>query len=549
MFSAVSKFSTPSISNSAIGLITKHLYSTSIKMKTYDEAVNTLNNLQTNFATIQQVRLSGNKNMDTLLQMFEYSKRIGYDAAEYDKLNLLHVTGTKGKGSTCAFIHSLISQYKNCTDKVTKVGLYTSPHLKSVRERICIDGKPISEEKFAQYFFEVYELLENTNDDPSVTTELTKDQRPAYFKFLTLLSFYVFMKEGVDAAVYEVGIGGELDSTNIIHKPIACGVSSIALDHTFVLGNTVEEISWNKSGIFKNGSSAFSVVQQPGSEKVLRERAAEKGSSFEVVDIHPLLKDNNIKLGVDGDVQKINASLALAMSYKFLKQLDIPIYEDRPNSEVPDTIKEVTEFPGKILAGLAKAHIDGRSQTLPDSELENLTWYIDGSHTVESIHRSSNWWKTTMLAKKEKTPEKFNDSIKVVLFNQQSRNIEELLTELYKTLEDTVVFDQAIFSTNVTWANNKYDINLVSMNVDDKKVDELEMQKRSAITFETLQAETNKEKNTNEITKINVLHDIETGANLVRDLAKQNPEKDIDVFVCGSLHLVGGLLVVLDGTK
>lgn len=246
-------------------------------------------------------------------------------------------------------------------------------------------------------------------------------------------------------------------------------------------------------------------------------------------------------------MQKINASLAVAITFQFLKKLDIPIYDSIPNDQVPSNISDVKDFPQKILDGLAKAHIDGRAQTLKDKVDQSLTWYIDGSHTVESINRSSTWWKNKMIEQQKTSPNAYKNSIKILFFNQQSRNIEELLTELYSVLEDAVKFDYAIFTTNVTWADNKYDINLVSMNVDEKAVDALEMQKRSQKQWEELEKATNKKLGQKHSTEISVLHDIETGANLVREVANQNPDKTVDVFVCGSLHLVGGLLVVLDG--
>lgn len=112
--------------------------------KTYRDAVTALNSLQSNYANIMAIRQTGDrKNTMTLLEMHEWSRRIGYSASDFNKLNIVHITGTKGKGSTAAFTSSILGQYK---EQLPRIGLYTSPHLKSVRERIRINGEPISEE-------------------------------------------------------------------------------------------------------------------------------------------------------------------------------------------------------------------------------------------------------------------------------------------------------------------------------------------------------------------------------------------------------------------
>ena len=137
----------------------------------------------------------------------------------------------------------------------TKVGLYTSPHLLSVRERIRINSKPISEELFTRYFFEVWDKLETA----AQAREADKRIKPVYFRFMTLLAFHTFVREQVDVAVLEVGVGGEFDSTNIVTTPAVTGITSLGIDHVGVLGGTIEEIAWHKGGIPKDGSPAYTV--------------------------------------------------------------------------------------------------------------------------------------------------------------------------------------------------------------------------------------------------------------------------------------------------
>ena len=174
----------------------------------------------------------------------------------------IHVAGTKGKGSTSAFIASILAQYTSSEphSKPSKIGLYTSPHLRFVRERIQINNEPISEELFAKYFFEVWDRLEAAaKSDDTPQDEPTK---PVYFRYLTLMALHAYLKEGVDTAVIECGIGGEFDSTNILVKPTVTAVTSLGIDHTAVLGSTLPEIAWHKAGIFKHDSIAFTAPQK-----------------------------------------------------------------------------------------------------------------------------------------------------------------------------------------------------------------------------------------------------------------------------------------------
>ncbi len=118
-----------------------------------------------------------------------------------------------------------------------------------VRERIRIDGSPLSKEKFAKYFFNVWDRLENA---ASKAGDVDFPDKPAYFRYVTLMSLHAFVEEKVDAVIFEVGIGGEYDCTNIIEDPIVTGISSLGLDHQALLGETIGEIAWHKAGIMKS---------------------------------------------------------------------------------------------------------------------------------------------------------------------------------------------------------------------------------------------------------------------------------------------------------
>ena len=175
----------------------------------------------------------------------------------------IHVTGTKGKGSTSAMVASMLS----CCGY--NVGLYTSPHMHTMRERIQINGKPLSEEEFAGAVERVWPAVEEMADE-HVTT----------FETLTAMAFHVFAERGMDFQVLEVGMGGTLDATNLVEEPLVCIITSISLDHTAVLGDTVEAIARDKSGIIKPGATVVTAPQPPGVIAILEEACLEAGANL-----------------------------------------------------------------------------------------------------------------------------------------------------------------------------------------------------------------------------------------------------------------------------
>ena len=196
----------------------------------------------------------------------------------------IHVGGTNGKGSVSHMLASVLQEKK------LKVGLYTSPHLKDFRERIKINGKPISKEK-------VVEFVKNNFD-------FFKKNKLSFFEMTVLLSFLHFSNEKVDIAIIEVGLGGRLDSTNIIN-PILSVITNISLEHTNLLGNSIEKIAQEKGGIIKRNTPIIIGRKNKISDSVFNKIASEKKSKIFFSD-----KKNNYTTDLNGDFQIENISTA-----------------------------------------------------------------------------------------------------------------------------------------------------------------------------------------------------------------------------------------------
>lgn len=289
--------------------------------------------------------------------------------SDLNRLNIIHVAGTKGKGSTCAFVDSILAQWR---PRLGKTALFISPHLIAVRERIRVNSAPLSEELFAKYFFQVWDRLAESNACPE---DAVPGSRPLYARYLTLMSWHVFLSEGVNVAVYETGIGGEFDATNLVEKPVAAGISTLGIDHTYVLGDTVDKIAWHKAGIMKRGSPAFTVEQVAAAADVLQHRAREKNVQLTV-----LPADNTrlegVKVRPDAQFQKKNATLAVALAEATLTKLGLL---ENSNPTLPDKFKD----------GLEGAVFRGRCEIKHE---EKVTWYVDGAHTADSLKMSSRWF-------------------------------------------------------------------------------------------------------------------------------------------------------------
>jgi folylpolyglutamate synthase len=367
-------------------------------------------------------------------EMRAYLARVGHTPRDLDRLNIVHVAGTKGKGSTCAFVDSVLSRYRQRGGPGTphKVGLFTSPHLIAVRERIRIDSTPISEELFAKYFFQVWDKLEANKD--LAADAAAPGSKPIYSRYLTLMSYHVFLSEGVDAAVYETGIGGEYDATNVVERPVASGISTLGIDHVFVLGGTIDKIAWHKAGIMKPGSPAFTIDQVPAAAEVLKKRAVEKKVDLKVLDIDPRLAGVNIR--PDATFQKRNATLGIALAETVMKKLD-PSFSPNPEA-----------LPQEFVDGLEQVIWRGRCEVKDE---DSVIWHVDGAHTVDSLKMAARWFVGECASRAEGGP-------KVLVFNQQGRTeAVDFLDGLCNTVKNSGKgFEHVIFCTNVTYAATGY---------------------------------------------------------------------------------------------
>ncbi|MEW6557158.1 MAG: folylpolyglutamate synthase/dihydrofolate synthase family protein [Elusimicrobiota bacterium] len=204
-----------------------------------------------------------------------------------DKLKIIHIAGTNGKGSVAAYISTILQ------NAGYKVGLYTSPHLLDIRERIQINNKKITKKDFTQFVFN-YTL----HSTPYTLT---------YFEFLTAMAFWYFAKENVNFAVIEVGLGGRLDATNVIKNPLVSIITNISLEHTQYLGNTTEKIAKEKAGIIKTNGTVITSCYGKALKKI-QEIASSKNAK-----VIKIQNNRNYKISLFGEHQQQNASLAVAV--------------------------------------------------------------------------------------------------------------------------------------------------------------------------------------------------------------------------------------------
>ena len=284
----------------------------------------------------------------------------------HGKLKIIHIAGTNGKGSTTAMITSMLKEAGY------KVGMYTSPFLEEFEERIQINGNNIPKEKLAQLMTKIKYAVDKVIEEGY--------NHPTEFEIITVLMFLYFATEKVDFAVVEVGLGGRLDSTNVI-TPILSVITSISFDHTNILGNTLEEIAREKAGIIKAGIPTLIYPQEEIVEKVLSEKCEELGAKLYKINkddaklveiikedkIYQLVKvklddEYDVKLPLLGEHQILNLAVAL-------KALEI----------IKDKAAKLSKE--SIIKALSEVRWNGRLEVMSNEPCV----VIDGAHNIQGI--------------------------------------------------------------------------------------------------------------------------------------------------------------------
>ncbi|KAM5332140.1 folylpolyglutamate synthase, mitochondrial isoform 3-T3 [Glossophaga mutica] len=392
----------------------------------YQDAVRALNTLQTNANYLEQAKRQRGDPQTQLEAMKLHLAQSGLQVEDLDQLNIIHVTGTKGKGSTCAFTERILRNYG------LKTGFF---RYASGSESMGSPSAPSSSPSTSGTSIIVWRRPSSSHVS-----------MPSYFRFLTLMAFHVFLQEKVDLAVVEVGIGGTYDSTNIIRKPVVCGVSSLGIDHTSLLGDTMEKIAWQKGGIFKRGVPAFTALQPDGPLAVLKERAEQISCPLYLCPPLEALEEGGppLTLGLEGEHQRSNAALALQLARCWLQQKDhqgigeLRASGPSPLGQLP--LAPVFQPTSHMRLGLQGTEWLGRTQVLRRG---SLTWYLDGAHTCSSMQACTRWFRQALH--RLERPSRGSE-VCVLLFNSTGDRDAAALLKLLQSCQ----FDYAVFCPNLT---------------------------------------------------------------------------------------------------
>jgi dihydrofolate synthase/folylpolyglutamate synthase len=334
----------------------------------------------------------------------------------HKKTKTVHIAGTKGKGSTATMLSRMMEA------NGYKVGLYTSPHVSTLHERITVDAEMITRKEFQGLMNRIQPTLEKM---------ALKEDHPTFFEIMTAMAFMHFIDKKVDIAVIETGLGGRLDSTNVI-TPEVCGITSISIDHQNLLGPTIEHIAREKAGIIKKGIPIVTVPQDPLAMKVLKKQATlvkapmtvtgkdvdfsyrfessrEHGPHTRICVTTPTSKFEHLRVPLPGEHQALNCGLALTM-LDALKNQGFEINDE------------------KAIAGLNNVQMTGRMEIV----CRDPRVLVDAAHNAASI-------RALIAAIGQHVP---YDSMIIIFGCNSDKDVRGMLTEIQYGA-DKVIFTRS----------------------------------------------------------------------------------------------------------
>ncbi len=278
-----------------------------------------------------------------------------------NRIKIIHVAGTNGKGSFCAMLSAILR------DAGYKTGVFSSPALTEVTDSFRIDGEEISREDFAEIMTDIIQHCEAMND------------KPTEFEVLTALAFELFARKMCDIAVIECGMGGDTDATNVISSPLLSVITNIAIDHAGFLGNTVQEIALHKAGIIKSGRPVLYGGNNSEAREIISDTAEKNHSPVRIANHGNM---NNVKsdlCGISADFQGLHIETRMTGTYQAYNIANVLTAVEMLRNEglnIPENA---------VKSGLLSARLHGRFELIS----ENPVIIFDGSHNPDGIKQTA----------------------------------------------------------------------------------------------------------------------------------------------------------------